>query len=190
MAGSGNDSDSELANKQAVMQGIIVFDTSPGAQASRELQNPRFLQACIYRCFCNYGLEDVSQQPPSSHFPTELREAKDGYQLQIDVFNDFIIPMDFKMGDPLRGNVSSRILPKKTQVDARVGRPRFSVNTSLMNLEPGNEVVCDGPLPNFDAGSIPGPDPYRPFHFPSPSDRANFSSNQELCAVVLSGGNK
>lgn len=173
-SGSSDESDNELANEPAVMLGKIVFDPHPGAKASTQLQNPRFMQACTYRCFCNYGLEDVSQQPLSRNFPVELWEAEQGYELKIDVEDDFTTPIENKMGDPSRGIVESAIMGKKPQIDSRGAG--YLVHTTHMNLDPENEIECTGDLPDFV--------------FPSPLNRADFNSTQELCAVALSGGNK
>ena len=172
--GSGSSYNGSEDGTAAVMLGKVIFDPHPGALASSQLQNPRFMQACLYRCFCNYGLDDVSQQPLSNHYPTELWDAEDGYELKIDVENDYTTPIEDKMGDPSRGIVESYIFGKMPQIDSRGAG--YLVHTSRMNMDPGNEIECSGALPEFA--------------FPSPFTQANFSSNQELCAVALSGGNK
>ena len=167
-------SSDEFTREPAVMQGKIVFDSHRGAHASQELQNPRLMQACIYRCFCSYGVEDVLKQPLSRNFPVELWDAQLGYQLQIDINNDFTIPRANKMGESTQGILESTPIVTKPQIDSHGAG--FLPHTAYMNLDPGNEIECTGDLPDFV--------------FPSPFTRADFSSTQELCAVALSGGNK
>ena len=176
---SENDSESDIDNdfvgeELPVMYGKVIFDPHRYAQTSRRLQNPRVLQACIYRCFCNYGVEDVSIQPPSDHFPIQKLPSGEGYQLQIDIENDFTLSYVTKMSGTALGDVDSSSIFKKPQVDSDgLG---FLVQPTYMNLDPGNEIECTGDLPSFV--------------LPSPYTYANFSSVQELCAVALSGGNK
>ena len=171
---STSDSDDEFAREPAVMLGKVVFDPHRGAQASQQLQNPRFMQACVYRCFCNYGVEDVSRQPLSKNYPVELWDAQLGYELQIDINNDFTVPRASKMGDQARGIVESIRIMTMPQIDS-LGAG-FLPHSTYMNLDPGNEIECEGNLPDFV--------------FPSPYTRASFSSVQDLCAVAISGGNK
>ena len=173
-SGSSESSDFQLPQTlQWMLRGKIVFDNHPGSQTSHQLQNPRVMQACLYRCFCNYELDDVSNQPQSNHFAVRDFPSAHGYQLEIDVNNDFTTPYDQKRSrSPLNGGDIP--MYKRPQIDRQglgvLARPTY------MNLHPANKITCTGDLPTF--------------LLPTPYTRETFSSMQDLCAVVLSGGNK
>ena len=66
---------------------------------------------CLYRCFCNYGVEDfplqlLSLQPKTYrstdifriHLATPEVDSDRAYQLKIDVVDDFFVPQEQHMG--------------------------------------------------------------------------------------------
>lgn len=156
--------------------GEVAFDFSDGAQASKELQNRRLLITCFYRCFCNYGLTDPLMQPKSNwpYFRTGRRPSISTYELQIDVNNDFTTPAEQKMGRRGLTSVDSLQLIAWTQIT----QPLQAISNEehqYLSLDPGNEIVCRGNLPDFT--------------LPSPYRTSDFKNIQEMCAMQLTGGN-
>ena len=168
--------------------GEVAFDMSPAAQANDQLQNPRVLLACIYRCFCNYRLQDTSIQPKSNwpSFRTYLQQSRYSYELQLDINNDFSTPRAQKMGK--RGQTSvigaavisfpELSLPQDLaqhggEFLARLRRQHGGQHTHL-SLDPGNEIECRGDLPTFI--------------LPTPYTAAVFISLQQMCATQPNGG--
>lgn len=159
-----------------VMLGKVVFDPHRGAQTSRELRSGRIRQACVYRCFCNYGIEDVSIQPESDHFPIQQDTTgyRHGYQMAIDIWNDVKYAYKWEMGVKAPNHFDIITISEKPQVDAHIGS--YFAQSTFLSLDPRNKITCTGDLPTFV--------------LTSPYSRNDFSSVQELCAVALSGGNK
>ncbi len=156
--------------------GDVGFDMSPIAQASTQLQNPRFLLACFYRCFCNYGLQDASVQPKSryAYFRTSMARSLFSYELQLDLDNDFTTSQLLKMGKQGARRVKSTRVPERSEL-AQAKDPTSRMGRGSITLDPANEIECRGNLPNFV--------------LPSPYTMSDFTSMQELCATQLSGGN-
>ena len=168
--------------------GDVSFDTSYGADASPELQNPRVLLACRYRCFCNWGVADVSIQPKVNYRRTQFdvhpRASESTYEISIDVDNDFTTTWAYKMGRQGSIPVDALVLNRRPQLaaEARTTTPRQRYGVGKrVSLDPGNKIRCDNTFPTFN--------------LPPPYDRweiigQNGNYAQQLCATQLSGGSK
>ena len=156
--------------------GDVGFDLTPPAQASTVLQNPRFLLACFYRCFCNYNLQNPSVQPKSRYafFRTSTTRSAFSYDMQLDLNNDFTTPRSLKMGMQGARRVKSVRVPERSE-SLQTKSPTARMGRVLISLDPENEIECRGDLPNFV--------------LPSPYSISDFVSMQELCATQLNGGN-
>ena len=165
--------------------GNIAFDVSPAADTSTHLQSPRVLLSCQYRCFCNWGLADLSVQPKTLLHLTQLevqpRKSANTYELQLDIQNDFTEPKARKMGKQGETWVDSVELITQTQLSVERRWPTYNEPYEDLSLDPGNKIRCRGAMPTFNL-----PRPY------TNQDFTAFSLNpvQELCAMQLSGGNK
>ena len=82
--------------------GVVAFDRSRAAEASPELQNERVLLSCLYRCYCNWGLTDVSIQPKGiwkgPQFDAQPQASSRTYEISLDLNDDFTTPQELKMG--------------------------------------------------------------------------------------------
>ena len=156
--------------------GDVGFDLSRAAHASTQLQNPRFLLACFYRCFCNYGLDNPSNQPKSKYafFRTSMVRSLFSYELQLDLDNDFTTPRWLKSGKQGARRVKSIRVPERAEL-AQTEKPSGRLGREYITLDPGNEIECRGNLPSFV--------------LPAPYTISDFGSLQELCATQLNGGN-
>lgn len=156
--------------------GDVGFDLSPYADASVTLQNPRFLLACFYRCFCNSGLQNSSVQPKSkyAYFRTSMARSLFSYELQLDMDNDFTHSRLAKSGKRGRSRVVSTRVPERSELD-QTSSPSAKMGREYITLDPGNEIECRGDLPTFV--------------LPAPYNTSDFNSLQELCATQLNGGN-
>lgn len=156
--------------------GDVGFDLSPQSQASSPLQNPRFLLACFYRCFCNYGLHDLSVQPKSkySYFRTSMTRSLFSYELQLDMDNDFTTPRLLKSGKQGGRRVKSTRVPERPEI-AQVANPSARQGREYISLDLRNEIECRGDLPSFV--------------LPAPYSTSDFKDLQELCATQMNGGN-
>ena len=156
--------------------GDVGFDLSLGAQTSAQLQNPRFLLACFYRCFCNYGLENPSIQPKSkyTYFRTSTTRSFFSYELQLDLDNDFTTSRQLKRGKQGWRRVKSTRVPERPE-NAQISSPSAGMGLQYITLDAGNEIECRGDLPTFV--------------LPAPYATSDFGSLQELCATQMNGGN-
>ena len=163
--------------------GTIRFDASPGAQANAQLQNPRVMLGCLYRCFCSNGVEELSLQPKTyrstgfsgRHITTLEVDSDTAYQVKIDVVDDFFVPQEQHMGPPQQPDhpgVLVATVSTQTQVVRQVGF--LEVGVMSVSLDPDNNITCIGNLPNFN--------------LPAPYQISQYGSLQELCAVYGSGG--
>ena len=156
--------------------GDVGFDLSPQSQASSQLQNPRFLLACYYRCFCNHGLHDPTIQPKSkySYFRTSMTRSLFSYELQLDMDNDFTTPRLLKRGKQGGRRVKSTRVPERPET-AQLANPSARQGGEYISLDPRNEIECRGDLPSFV--------------LPAPYATSDFKNLQELCATQMNGGN-
>lgn len=163
--------------------GEVAFDTGPSAHTSAILQNPRFMLACLYRCFCNYGLpaataahDDTSpvQQPRSDWplYPRLIEESHNTYELQLDINNDFTTSRFSKVGKQGKASVLSLVIYNVEE--SNYTRYWNGGERTTLSLDPGNSIQCRGDLPSFV--------------IPSPYTTADFTSLQKLCATQLNGG--
>ena len=170
--------------------GTIAFDASPGAQANAQLQNPRVMLGCLYRCFCSNGVEELSLQrlslQPKTYRSTDIFgihtatpevDSDTAYQVKIDVVDDFFVPQEQHMGppqQPAHPGVVVATVYTQTQVELQAGNPR-ELEVTWVSLDPDNNITCIGNLPTFN--------------LPAPYQISQYGSLQELCAVYGSGGN-
>ncbi|MCJ1273116.1 hypothetical protein MMC21_000905 [Puttea exsequens] len=154
--------------------GIVSFDSSTEAQVNKVLANKRVMAGCMYKCFCNHGLEDPSIQPLNSFagarmhsFPSVLT-----YELELDIVDDFGNPPLPKHGS-LETGVKTLIITSRWESYGAMVQLR-----NLISLAPENHVSCRGDLPAF---GLPPP-------FTVPSD--HFVELQEMCANQFSGGSQ
>ena len=170
--------------------GSIAFDASLDALANAQLQNPRVMLGCLYRCFCSNGVEELSLQNLSlqpktyrstdglgGYTATPEVNSSTAYQVTIDIVDDFFVPQEQHVGPPQQPDdpyVLAQIVRTWTQVEVQAGDPT-SLKITYVSLDPDNKITCIGNLPNFNL-----PAPYR---------MSQYGSLQELCAVYGSGGN-
>ncbi len=142
--------------------------------------DPRFQLGCFNRCFCNYGIEDLTIQPkrdvPSAADVT-LCESDGTGELMLDVNDDLLTlggGTDGRLGNV---EVDTVWLHQMVEPSSEDGNAILKNNDDppwRLSMDAGNYITCDGELPSF-----PLPEPYPKSDFPSP---------QELCAVQFSGG--
>ena len=174
-----------------VTTGTVAFDPGLGAQTNAQLQNSRFLLGCFYRCFCNHGLADTSVQPRTEQtsgpklFDTLKRRSQKTYELEIDVVNDFTTPAEQKLGKRGTTRVDATSLWLFRQVDNSRGRGDRVNRRDDISLDEENYIECSGNLPSWNP-----PPPFLIHPPPNSNTTPDFASNQELCAMQLSGGNK
>ncbi|KAL8731132.1 MAG: hypothetical protein Q9181_004415 [Wetmoreana brouardii] len=153
-------------------QGRVVFEALDDAQAPT-LKKSRFAVGCMYRCFCSYGLADVSTQPRESRiWPTSLVQvpSSEWYQVSIDDVDDFYhVGPDQHPEDP-RVNALPVWIANQIGYNLHISH----VFRQPVGLDLNNYVQCRGDLPRF-----PLPPPYQ---------MSDFANLQELCAVQWSGG--
>ena len=165
--------------------GTIAFDASPSAQENAQLQNPRVMLGCLYRCFCSNSVEELSLQDlslqPKTFRSTDIlvRQTRSelAYQVKIDVVDDFFVPQEQHMGPPQQADHPGVLVAdvfKQTQVQLQAGNPT-ELEIVWVSLDPDNNITCIGNLPTFN--------------LPAPYQNSYFGSLQELCAVYGSGGN-
>ena len=159
--------------------GAVGFDTSDGAQVNTILANPRVLLACSYKCFCNEGLTDLSAQPVNDFLLSRTHQVRSqsSYQLELDIVDDFSVPLAQKNGRLGDTRVDGITVGKADQIDNTLTR-NYRLPQQQVSLEPANDITCNGDLPSFP---LPAP-----FGLPS----ANFTNLQEMCANQLSGGSQ
>jgi len=142
--------------------------------------DPRSHLGCFNRCFCNYGIEDLTIQPkrdvPSAADVTEHESYETG-ELMLDVDDDISTLgglHDGRLGDV---DVDTVWLHEMVEPSSEDGLAILKDNVDppwRLSMDAGNYITCEGELPGF-----PLPEPYL---------NSNFESPQELCAVQFSGG--
>ncbi len=143
----------------------------------------RFLLGCFNRCFCNYGVQDLTIQPKRdepSDADTYLFPSYASGELMIDVDDDIFTEStegrnhDGRLGDT---EVETVELTPMIESDSDGGFAIAIDNSDppwRLNMDAGNYITCEGDLPSF-------PLPY-PYHL------SDFENPQQLCAVQFSGG--
>ena len=153
--------------------GRVAFEGTESHLALTLLKQ-RIMLGCTYRCFCNFGLQDVSVQPrESQHEALVVRPipASYSYEVHIDVVDDFDVPARQHMG---RGeaDVSTLRVSIADQVALNIGS--YNSYEDAVSMSESNRIQCRGDLPRF--------------HLPAPYHISDFASLQELCSVQWSGG--
>lgn len=162
----------------ATRLGRVVFDKVV-TDISPVFQTPRLLLGCQYRCFCSYGIQDVSVQPrQSSLWLNNVRQAPSSqtYQVAIDDVDDFEMPSrnhvgpTYEQGGSLAANTVNYYI---------MNQERFNAGDALLGwfpvvLDQRNYIECRGDLPQF-----PLPPPYQ---------MSEFDNLQQLCTVQWAGG--
>lgn len=156
----------------------VSFEDSP--LNTQEGWDVRFLLGCFNRCFCNYGVQDLTIQPKRdepSNADTYLYMSDASGELRLDVDDDIFTEgrnHDGRLGDT---KVDTVML---TEMIEPVSEDGFAIAIDgndppwRLNMDAGNYITCEGDLPSF-----PLPDPYHVSDFENP---------QQLCAVQFSGG--
>ena len=161
----------------------VSFDLSANSQAA-ETTDPRFLLGCFNRCFCNYGIRDLTMQPKRdvpSNADNQFEESRYTGEIKLDVLDDITTFERHKDGR-LGANVVEIVrMDEIVEPNTRGGSHAWLTNNLGLEGQPwdlsldiGNYIVCEGDLPQFP---LPAPYPIGEFHSP-----------QELCAVQWSGG--
>lgn len=151
--------------------GFGPMDASPSRpDVSRILQNPRFRQACFYRCFCNYGIENAFEQPKNDGLGGPHRRSSEAYQLRLDINDDFSTNSTEKLGTQGKRWVRSSVLAIEPEWQS------FQLSHVAVSLARENEIKCHGPLPSFV--------------LPPLFQRSDFVNLNHFCAVQWSGGNQ
>ena len=157
----------------------VSFDLSlPGGFP--EVFDPRFLLGCFNRCFCNYGVDDLTIQPrrdDPSIADAYLEHSDASGEIMLDVTDD-LDTMEHehtgRLGEVEVETVGLREMNEPTTIDGIAVLSDDNDPPWRLNMDAGNYITCEGDLPWF-----PLPDPY-------PTD--SFQNPQELCAVQFSGG--
>ncbi|KAI4180916.1 MAG: hypothetical protein L6R41_006942 [Letrouitia leprolyta] len=79
-------------NRRVMSLPQLAFDINPAARINSILSNLRVYLACIYRCFCNYGIVLGAPQPRARSYDgsTVLRSpVGEVHQYQVEVIKDF-----------------------------------------------------------------------------------------------------
>ena len=158
----------------------VSFDLSDNSHANNDLADPRFLLGCFNRCFCNYGVTDLTIQPKRdepSDADTYLAESDSTGEIRLDLDDDLFTTgtgRDGRLGDVKVDTVKleGAVEPNEEGGFAITDEERDP--TSRLSLDAGNYITCEGDLPSF-----PLPQPY---------PVSEFKDAQELCAVQWSGG--
>ena len=148
-----------------------------GARTCPGLTNPRVLLGCLYRCFCNVGINDVSIQPQyraEDGIPPVLKTRSSyTYELQIDMPDDFTVPEGDHTGRFGQSKVDTVGVFTGKEVDLRRHIGAFS-GGKYISLEQQNYIQCQGDLP--------------PWPLPGGYVADNFTNLLNLCAVRWNGG--
>ena len=157
----------------AANTGRIAFDNAPHGWANRDLAMPRVLLGCLYRCFCDYGVNDRTVQPKLSDQAQFNRfgSSTPVTEFQIDV-------LEYTPGSARGAGVQfsdPSVLPVSRRGEYRpLLENGYDGFLNWIKLDPENHITCTGTVPNY--------------RFPGPFQRNDFESLQEFCAVQLSGG--
>ena len=152
-------------------RGVVVFDTSDAAQPNVQLQNPRTLLGCLYKCFCGGRSNRIPAQPET--FRGERRDVMSGitYEVKIDIVDDFVVPQ--RQHSSTRGrHVPAASYEVITEIEA--GLNQAGGYTRYVSMDYANYIQCRGDLPTFI--------------LPPPYEISSFDSLQKLCSVTMGGG--
>ena len=120
--------------------------------------DPRFLLGGFNRCFCDYGLTDLTIQPKREHYSdadVHLIPSGATGEIKLDVTDD-VRTADSRYGgslDPVA--VDALQMTELTEDDSE---PNFAIRMVgyyhpdppwSLNLDPGNYITCEGDLSVF-----------------------------------------
>lgn len=158
----------------------VSFDLSPNSHADLDTADPRFLLGCFNRCFCNYGVTDLTIQPKRSepsNADVYMKKSRGTGEILLDVTDD--VTTSDRIHDGRLGDVEVEYVELDELIEPNEEKG-FAISREThdppwaLSLDAGNYITCEGDLPSF-----PLPQPYPVSEFQNP---------QELCAVQWSGG--
>lgn len=159
----------------------VSFDLSDASHADEGLADPRFLLGCFNRCFCNYGVTDLTMQPkreePSAADTYSGSESRNTGEIRLDVDDNLLTrgrSHDGRLGDVVVDTVEMEEVVEPNEENGFGITDENADPSWILSLDAGNYITCEGDLPSF-----PLPQPY---------PVSEFESAQELCAVQWSGG--
>ena len=162
-------------------QGVSFEDVTPeDSLIYQDGWDIRFLLGCFNRCFCNYGVQDLTIQPKRdepSNADTYLFASDGSGELMLDVDDDIFTEgrdHDGRLGDT---KVETVELTPMIEPDSDDGFAIAIENIDppwRLNMDAGNYITCEGDLPSFP--------------LPAPYHISDFENPQQLCAVQFSGG--
>ena len=148
-------------------------------------QDERLYAGCLNRCFCSWGVEDLTVQPKR-----QVPSNADMITAQTDDSGIFELKLEIaQMTDGYRADYYNRVNDgtdvKVLQIITDLGEPNETEGYAETHwrgwdepvnlaLDPGNEITCEGDLPSFE--------------LPPPYPNSEFSNPQELCATQWNGG--
>ena len=149
----------------------VSFDLSLASQAV-DGPDPRFLLGCFNRCFCNYGVTDLTKQPKRtvpSNADVRLRSSDQSGEIWLDVVDGWDV---MTLGHDKSGRLGD-VEVETVEMNEIVEPNRVGGSTAYLiedqTLDTGNYITCEGDLPQF--------------LLPQPYPVSEFRSPQELCAV-------
>ncbi|KAI9681334.1 MAG: hypothetical protein M1817_002617 [Caeruleum heppii] len=177
----------------------VVASINPTARVSLRLSNPRLMLYCRTRCFCNSPIVRLPQEPPtpiqnlddpnappypvSDYYRADAEDVSaETYQIEIDVYDDFPEQHVNWRAPTHFGTTDEHVLSTPLLLDDQMNiKPTEPDNGDravdhTVSIHPANRVACDGPMPRFP--------------LPAPASVEDFESLQDLCAVMLSGGDE
>ena len=162
----------------------VSFDLSPASHASAAGADPRFLLGCFNRCFCSWGVADLTKQPKRdvpSNADTYLDRSDSTGEILLDVTDDVTTTQWHHSGRLGNVEVDTVEITEAVEPNVEGGMGNYVLISAnppdppwRLSLDVGNYITCEGDLPGF-----PLPQPYPVSEFRNP---------QELCAVQWSGG--
>ena len=165
---------------------VTPWINPPGWLPSQRYYNDRLYAGCLNRCFCSWGVDDLTVQPkrevPSNaDVITKKTDESKFVEIKLEV-----VEMDGQGHHPgFYNRVNDGTDISVLQVIPDLGEPNeeggYAETHNIeeqelvdLSLDPGNEITCEGDLPSFT--------------LPPPYTNADFRNPQELCAVQWSGG--
>ena len=144
----------------------------------------RLYAGCLNRCFCSWGLDDLTIQPKR-----EVPSNADLITVPIDTsaFTELKLELaDFTRGDrDFYNRIKNGSDISVLQIMHDLGEPNEEggyaqthttgwIEQVELSLDPANDITCEGELPSFA--------------LPEPYPLSEFANPQQLCAVQWSGG--
>ncbi|KAI9673622.1 MAG: hypothetical protein M1817_002259 [Caeruleum heppii] len=158
----------------------VVFDISVGSAVATALPfNPRLANYCRERCFCNYNLDDRSQQPwvADRTLGTYLTVKSETYQIPLErkINLNAAFQMSVNLGDEV---ARSAFYMYQKQSPSGGSYRSHPTDVYWVSLDSQFEVTCRGPRPHWP---LPGP-------LTLDDLQGNGDILQQICAVKFFGG--